>query len=100
MVKEPIEGEVIQQPEGFKYKEQYKEYSQKTKGVSTFAWSVSFLSLLFSLVPIIGFVFALFALVVAGITKTPKVIPLVALFISSVITMIVLFISWIISLIF
>jgi hypothetical protein len=100
MVKQPIEGEVIQQPEGFRYKEQYKEYSQKTKGISAFAWSVSFLSLLFSFVPIIGFFFAVFALVVAFITKTPKIIPLVSLFISSVITMIVLFISWILSLIF
>ena len=100
MVKQPIEGEVIQQPEGFKYKEQYKDYSEKTKRVSTFAWSVSFLSLLFSFVPIIGFFFALFALAVAYIKKTPKIIPFVSLFIASFITMIVLFISWILSLIF
>lgn len=100
MTKNPPEAEVISQPEGFHYRDQYQQYSRKTKDVSAFAWSVSFLALLLSFVPIIGFIFALFALVVALIKKVTVIIPLVALFISSTVTMFVLFIAWIISLIF
>lgn len=100
MAKKPIEGEVIQQPEGFYYKEQYREYSEKTKNISGFAWTVSFLSLLFSFVPVFGFAFGIFALIVAIIKKTPKIIPIISLFIASFVTMFVLFIAWILSLIF
>ena len=62
MAKNVPEAEIIQQPEGFYYKEQYREYSRKTKEISTFAWVISFLSLPFSLIPIFGLIFSIFAI--------------------------------------
>jgi hypothetical protein len=100
MPKDIPEAEIVSQPEGFKYKYQYKEYSETTKKVSKFAWIVSLLSLVFSIVPVFGFAFALFALVIAAIKKVPLFIPFVSLFIASFVTSFVLFIAWLISLIF
>ena len=100
MPKDIQEAEIVKEADGFNYKHQYREYSQKTKEISTFSWTISFLSLLFSIVPIFGFFFALFALAVAAIKKTPLFIPIISLFIASTATMIVLFISWVLSLIF
>ncbi len=87
MTKNPPKAEIIQQPEGFYYKEQYREYSRKTKDISTFAWTIGFLSLLFSLI-------------VALIKKTPVFIPIIAFIIASFVTTFVLMIAWLISLLF
>lgn len=100
MAKNVPEAEIIQQPEGFYYKEQYREYSRKTKEISTFAWVISFLSLPFSLIPIFGLIFSIFAIVVAIIKKTPIFIPIISFIIASFVTTSVLLIAWIISLIF
>ena len=100
MTKNPPEAEVIHEPEGFYYKEHYKEYTQKTKEISGFAWTMGFLSLLFCLIPVFGFIFALFALIVALIKKTPVFLPIISLVISSVVTMFILTIAWLFSLIF
>ena len=100
MTKNPPEAEIIHQPDGFHYKEQYRESSQKTKQISAFAWSISFLSLVFSIIPIFGFIFAIFAFIVALIKKVPVFIPLISLLIASFVSMFVLSIAWLISLIF
>jgi hypothetical protein len=100
MTKNPPEAEVITQPEGFYYKEQYREYSRKTKNISTFAWTIGFLSLLFSFIPIFGLIFSIFAIIVALIKKTPVFIPIIAFIIASFVTTFVLMIAWLFSLLF
>ncbi len=100
MTKSPPEAEIIHQPDGFHYKEQYREYSAKTKNISGFAWTISFLSLLFSFVPVFGLIFSIFAIIVAAIKKTPLFIPVISFIIASFVTVFVLMIAWLISLIF
>jgi len=98
--KEVIEAEIIEEPKGFNYKQKYYEYSAETKKVSNLAWIIALLSLPFSLVPIFGFIFAVFAFILCQIKKVPAFIPFVSLIISGLVTSFVLVISAFISLIF
>lgn len=100
MSKKVIEAEVLEEPEGFTYKERYSEYSTTTKKISGFAWTVSFLSLIFSIIPVIGFFFAWFAFFVNIIKKVPPILPIIALIISGFITSFFLLIVWFFRLIF
>ena len=59
--KKVVEAEIISEPEGFSYKQKYSSYSKRAKKTSKFAWTVAVISLPLSLVPIIGFIFAIFA---------------------------------------
>jgi uncharacterized membrane protein len=98
--KQVIEAEVIEEPKGFNYKQKYYEYSTETKKVSTFAWIIALLSLPFSLVPIFGFIFAIFAFIVCQVKKVPPILPLISLIVSGIITSFVLVISAFLSIIF
>lgn len=95
-----IEAEIINEPEGFSYKERYETYSTQTKQVSSFAWIVSIASLFFSLIPVFGFIFALVAFIIAIIKKIPPVLPVIALIISGFVTSIFLLIVMLIRAIF
>lgn len=98
--KEVIEAEIIEEPRNFNYKEKYYAYSSETKKVSKFAWIIALLSLPFSLVPIFGFLFAVFAFIVCQVKKVPVVVPFLSLIISGIVTSFVLVISAFLSLIF
>ena len=98
--KEVIEAEIIEEPKGFNYKEKYYEYSTETKKVSRFAWVIALLSLPFSLIPIFGFIFAIFAFIVCQVKKVPVILPFFALLVSGIITAFVLVLSSFLSLIF
>ena len=100
MPKEIIEAEVIEEPKGFKYRESYTTYSSQAKGTSGFVWSITILSLFFSLIPIFGFIFAWIAFFANIIKKIPPVLPIVALVVSGFITTLFLFIVWFFRLIF
>jgi uncharacterized membrane protein len=98
--KEVIEAEIIEEPKGFNYREKYYEYSEETKKVSKFAWIIALLSLPLSLIPIFGFIFAIFAFIVCQVKKVPVILPFFALLVSGIITAFVLVISAFLSLIF
>jgi len=100
MPKQITEAEIIQEPKGFSYKQSYKEYSNKSRGVSYFVWIFSFIGLVFSIIPVFGFIYNLVALFLNIIKKIPPIIPILALIISSFITTGFVLIVWLLRLIF
>ena len=97
--KKVVEAEIISEPEGFSYKQKYSSYSKRAKKTSKFAWTVAVISLPLSLVPIIGFIFAIFAFLVCVFKKITPVLPFVSLIISGFITAFVLVISALINIV-
>lgn len=98
--KQIIEAEVVEEPEGFSYKQKYSSYSNQAKSTSKFAWVVALISLPMSLVPVIGFIFAIFALLVCIFKKVTPILPFISLIIAGVITAFVFVLSAVLSLVF
>lgn len=86
MSKDYIEAEIVQEPAGFSYKEQYRTYNTEAKGISKFAWFLGILSLPIALIPFFGFIFAIIALIVNIVKKTPPILPIIALLISGLVS--------------
>ena len=86
MTKEYIEAEIVQEPTGFSYKEQYRTYNTEAKGISKLAWFLGVLSLPLALIPFFGFIFAIIALIINIAKKTPPILPIISLIISGLVS--------------
>jgi hypothetical protein len=100
MSKKIIEAEIIEEPGGFKYKQSYQEYTSKSKDISYFVWIFSLLGLVFSVIPVFGFIYNLIALFINIIKQIPPVIPILALVISGFVTSVFLLIVWFFRIVF
>ena len=100
MSKKIIEAEIIEEPKGFKYKERYTKYTQDSKNYPSFVTYINLLSIVFSFIPVFGFIFAWFAFAINIFKKIPPIIPVIALIISGFISATFTLIVWVFRLIF